>query len=92
MSPSQAEDKNRDTMAIYANNSTVISKNCEKKETGDLHYGEIDFSKLQMDHKTREHSNNGPDTEYAELQVTERKKQINSTQQMDKLYAQVQKK
>ncbi|XP_016345537.1 myelin-associated glycoprotein-like [Sinocyclocheilus anshuiensis] len=88
----QAEDKNRDTMAIYANNATVISKNGEKKETDDLHYGEIDFSKLQTGHKTKEHSNNGPETEYAELQVIERKRQINGAQQMDKLYAQVQKK
>ncbi len=79
-------------MAIYANNASVISKNGEKKETDDLHYGEIDFSKFQTDHKTREHSNNEPETEYVELQVTERKRQINGAQQMDKLYAQVQKK
>ncbi|KAF4095966.1 myelin-associated glycoprotein-like [Onychostoma macrolepis] len=85
----QAEDKNRDMVATYANNAIVISKNCEKKETGDLHYGEIDFSKLQTGHKTREHSNNDPETEYAELQVTERKRQINGAQQMDKLYAQM---
>ncbi|XP_042607637.1 myelin-associated glycoprotein-like isoform X2 [Cyprinus carpio] len=88
----QAEDKNRDTTAIYTNNATAISKNDEKKETDELHYGEIDFSKLQTGHKTREHSNNGPETEYSELQVTERKKQINSAQKMDELYAQVQKK
>uniref|UniRef100_A0A673LLV4 Si:dkeyp-28d2.4 n=1 Tax=Sinocyclocheilus rhinocerous TaxID=307959 RepID=A0A673LLV4_9TELE len=85
-------DKNRDMMAIYVNNDIVISKNGEKKETDDLHYGEIDFSKLQIGHKTREHPNNGPVTEYAEVQVTERKRQINSVQQMDKLYAEVQKK
>uniref|UniRef100_A0A671NPQ0 Si:dkeyp-28d2.4 n=1 Tax=Sinocyclocheilus anshuiensis TaxID=1608454 RepID=A0A671NPQ0_9TELE len=87
-----AEDKNRDMMAIYVNNDIVISKNGEKKETDDLHYGEIDFSKLQLGHKTREHPSNGPVTEYAEVQVTERKRQINSVQQMDKLYAEVQKK
>uniref|UniRef100_A0A8C1H0Y5 Si:dkeyp-28d2.4 n=1 Tax=Cyprinus carpio TaxID=7962 RepID=A0A8C1H0Y5_CYPCA len=92
ISPTQAEDKNRDTTAIYTNNATAISKNDEKKETDELHYGEIDFSKLQTGHKTREHSNNGPETEYSELQVTERKKQINSAQKMDELYAQVQKK
>ncbi|XP_016099861.1 myelin-associated glycoprotein-like [Sinocyclocheilus grahami] len=88
----QAEDKNRDMMAIYVNNDIVISKNGEKKETDDLHYGEIDFSKLQIGHKTRKHPSNGPATEYAEVQVTERKRQINSVQQMDKLYAEVQKK
>ncbi|KAK2869937.1 hypothetical protein Q8A67_024329 [Cirrhinus molitorella] len=73
----QAEDKNIDMKAVYDNNAIVISNNCEKKETDDLHYGEIDFSKLPMDNKTREYSNNGPDTEYAELQVTERKRKIN---------------
>uniref|UniRef100_A0A673LRI4 Si:dkeyp-28d2.4 n=1 Tax=Sinocyclocheilus rhinocerous TaxID=307959 RepID=A0A673LRI4_9TELE len=72
--------------------SEDVHKNGEKKETDDLHYGEIDFSKLQIGHKTREHPNNGPVTEYAEVQVTERKRQINSVQQMDKLYAEVQKK
>ncbi|XP_050953675.1 sialic acid-binding Ig-like lectin 7 isoform X2 [Labeo rohita] len=87
----QAEDKNRDEMTVYANNAIVISKNGEKKETDDLHYGEIDFSNLQTGNKTREHSNNGPETEYAELQVTERQRQINSVQEIE-LYAQVQKK
>ncbi|XP_059380452.1 sialic acid-binding Ig-like lectin 7 isoform X2 [Carassius carassius] len=68
----QAEDKNRDTMDICTNNVTAISKNGEKKETDDLHYGEIDFSKLQTGHKTEEHSNNVSETEYSELQVTQR--------------------
>ncbi|XP_052451644.1 sialic acid-binding Ig-like lectin 7 isoform X2 [Carassius gibelio] len=68
----QAEDRNRDTMAICTNNVTAISKNGEKKETDDLHYGEIDFSKLQTGHKTEELSNNVSETEYSELQVTQR--------------------
>ncbi|XP_052398373.1 myelin-associated glycoprotein-like [Carassius gibelio] len=88
----QAEGKNRDMMAIYVNNDIVISKNGEKKGTDDLHYSEIDFSKLQTGHKTREHPNNGPVTEYAVVQMIERKRQINSDQQMDQLYAEVQKK
>ncbi|XP_026056878.1 myelin-associated glycoprotein-like [Carassius auratus] len=61
---------NRDTMAT--NNVTAISKNGEKKETDDLYYGEIDFSKLQTGHKTEELSNNVSETEYSELQVTQR--------------------
>jgi len=68
----QATDKNGDMVAIYANSSTAISKKSEKKETDDLHYGEIDFSKLQTGDMTREHSNNDPQTEYAEIQVTGR--------------------
>uniref|UniRef100_A0A672LC06 Si:dkeyp-28d2.4 n=1 Tax=Sinocyclocheilus grahami TaxID=75366 RepID=A0A672LC06_SINGR len=88
----QSSEDVQDMMAIYVNNDIVISKNGEKKETDDLHYGEIDFSKLQIGHKTRKHPSNGPATEYAEVQVTERKRQINSVQQMDKLYAEVQKK
>ncbi|XP_026093259.1 uncharacterized protein LOC113065936 isoform X3 [Carassius auratus] len=88
----QAEGKNIDMMAIYVNNDIVISKNGEKKGTDDLHYSEIDFSKLQTGHKTREHPNNGPVTEYAVVQMIERKRQINSDQQMDQLYAEVQKK
>ncbi|XP_056110017.1 B-cell receptor CD22-like [Rhinichthys klamathensis goyatoka] len=68
----QATDKNSDMVAIYANSSIPISKKSEKKETDDLHYGEIDFSKLQTGDVTREHSNNGPQTEYAEIQVTGR--------------------
>uniref|UniRef100_A0A8C1IM45 Si:dkeyp-28d2.4 n=1 Tax=Cyprinus carpio TaxID=7962 RepID=A0A8C1IM45_CYPCA len=66
----QAKDKNRGMMAIYVKNDIVISKNGEKKESDDLLYTEIDFSKLQTDHKTKEHPNNGPVTEYAEIQVT----------------------
>ncbi|XP_039522628.1 sialic acid-binding Ig-like lectin 7 [Pimephales promelas] len=68
----QATDKNGDMVAIYANSSSAISKKSEKKETDDLHYGEIDFSKLQTGDMTREHSNNDPQTEYAEIQVTGR--------------------
>ncbi|XP_026056879.1 myeloid cell surface antigen CD33-like [Carassius auratus] len=68
----QAEDRNRDTMAICTNNVTAISKNDEKNETDDLYYGEMDFSKLQTGHKTEEHSNNVSETEYSELQVTQR--------------------
>ncbi|XP_043082373.1 myelin-associated glycoprotein [Puntigrus tetrazona] len=85
----QAEDK---MMDIYANNATVLGMNDKKKETGDLHYGEIDFSKLQRGHKTREHLNTGLETEYSELQVTERTRQIKGAQQTDIIYAQVQKK
>ncbi|XP_051738774.1 sialoadhesin-like isoform X3 [Ctenopharyngodon idella] len=79
----QATDKNSDMVAIYANSSIANSKKSEKKETDDLHYGEIDFSKLQTGNMTREHSNNGPQTEYAEIQATGRnnKKII---EQMDK--------
>lgn len=68
----QATDKNSDMVAIYANSSLAISKKSEKKETDDLHYGEIDFSKLQTGDVTVEHSNNGPQSEYAEIQVTGR--------------------
>lgn len=55
-------------LAVYANSSIATSKKSEKKETDDLHYGEIDFSILQMGDMTREHSNNDPQTEYAEIQ------------------------
>lgn len=72
----QAMDKNSDAVAIYANNGFVISEKNEK-ETADLHYGEIDFSKLQTSHATREFLSNEPPTEYAELQVTEKKTKIN---------------
>lgn len=77
MFPFPQADKNSDTVAIYINNAIVISKKNEGEETADLHYGEIDFSKLQAVHTTREFSNNAPQTEYAELRVTEKKTKIN---------------
>ncbi|XP_048030604.1 B-cell receptor CD22-like [Megalobrama amblycephala] len=77
----QATDKNSD-MAIYANSSSVSNKKSEKKENDGLHYGEIDFSRLQMGNMTREDSNNGPQTVYAEIQMTGRNNK-KTVEQMD---------
>lgn len=79
----QATDKNSDMVAIYANSSSASNKKSEKKENDELHYEEIDFSRLQMGNMTKEHSNNGPQTVYAEIQMTGRNNK-KTVEQMDK--------
>ncbi|XP_067291317.1 myelin-associated glycoprotein [Pseudorasbora parva] len=68
----QATNRNSIMVATYANSSIAISKKSEREETDDIHYGEIDFSKLQTDNMTRKNSNDEPQTEYGEIQVTGR--------------------
>ncbi|XP_051537771.1 B-cell receptor CD22 [Myxocyprinus asiaticus] len=70
----QAVDSNTDMAAIYSNTTLTITKKSEisEKKNNELHYGEIDFSKLQTDHMTKKENIKDPETEYAEVHVSER--------------------
>nr|XP_055037925.1 sialic acid-binding Ig-like lectin 7 isoform X1 [Misgurnus anguillicaudatus] len=83
----QTADKNEDMLDIYSNNAIEINMKSEmsEKETDEVHYGEIDFSKPHTKHINKKN----PETEYAEIQ---RKRQINSVQKQEELYAQVKRK
>ncbi|XP_057178922.1 B-cell receptor CD22-like isoform X2 [Triplophysa rosa] len=82
----ETEDKNKD-MEIYSNNAVEMTIKTEvtEDETDEIHYGEIDFSELHTDNVTRK----DPETEYAEIQRSKRKRQLNSDQKQEDLYAQV---
>ncbi|XP_073719780.1 sialoadhesin isoform X3 [Misgurnus anguillicaudatus] len=83
----QTADKNEDMPDISSNNAIEINlkSKMSEKETDEVHYEEIDFSKPHTDHINKKN----PETEYAEVQ---RKRQINSVQKQEELYAQVKRK
>ncbi|XP_073719688.1 B-cell receptor CD22-like [Misgurnus anguillicaudatus] len=80
----QTTNKNEDMLDIYYNNAIEINTNCKMsvKETDDVHYEEIDFSKPHTKHINKKN----PETEYVEIQESERKKQIKSVQKQEELY------
>lgn len=82
----ETEDKNKD-MEIYSNNAIEMNMKTEvtEEETDEIHYGEIDFSKLHTDNMARK----DPETEYAHVQRSEKKRQLNSDQKQEDIYAQV---
>nr|XP_055037927.1 sialic acid-binding Ig-like lectin 13 [Misgurnus anguillicaudatus] len=80
----QTADKNEDMLDISSNNAIEINTKNEMsvKETDDVHYEEIDFSKPHTDHINKKNT----ETEYVEIQESERKKQIKSVQKQEELY------